>query len=45
MNTHLKSVTMTCKGKNPVKLDHLTIRGNNLRYYILPESVPLDTLL
>jgi len=32
-------------GKNPVNLDHLTVRGNNIRYFILPESLPLDTLL
>ena len=23
----------------------MSIRGNNIRYYILPDSVPLDTLL
>ncbi len=45
MNTHMKNVKMTIKGKNPVSLDHLTVRGNNIRYYILPESLPLDTLL
>ncbi len=45
MNTHLSSVKMTAKGKNTVSLDHLTIRGNNIRYFILPESLPLDTLL
>ena len=31
--------------KNPVMLELLTIRGNNLRYVILPESAPLDTYL
>jgi small nuclear ribonucleoprotein D1 len=45
MNTHLSSVKLTIKGKNPVALDHLTVRGNNIRYFILPESLPLDTLL
>ena len=45
MNTHLKSVKMTLKGKNPVTLDTLSIRGNNIRYYILPDSLNLDTLL
>uniref|UniRef100_K3WSY3 Small nuclear ribonucleoprotein Sm D1 n=1 Tax=Globisporangium ultimum (strain ATCC 200006 / CBS 805.95 / DAOM BR144) TaxID=431595 RepID=K3WSY3_GLOUD len=45
MNTHLKSVKMTVKGKNPVSLDSLSIRGNNIRYYILPDSLNLDTLL
>lgn len=45
MNTHLKAVKMTIKNKNPVQLDTLSIRGNNIRYYILPDSLPLETLL
>ena len=45
MNTHLKSVKMTVKGKNPVMLDSLSVRGNNIRYYILPDNLPLETLL
>jgi len=45
MNTHLKNVKMTIKHKNPISMDHLTIRGNNIRYFILPDSLPLDTLL
>lgn len=45
MNTHLKAVKMTVKNKDPVQLDSLSIRGNNIRYYILPDSLPLDTLL
>jgi len=45
MNTHLKSVKMTLKNKDPIQLDTLSIRGNNLRYFILPDSLPLDTLL
>jgi hypothetical protein len=45
MNTHLKSVKMTVKGKNPVNLESLSIRGNNIRYYILPETLNLETLL
>nr|VDC91839.1 unnamed protein product [Brassica oleracea] len=32
-------------GKNPVALDHLSVRGNNIRYYILPDSLNLETLL
>jgi len=36
---------MTVKNKEPVQLDSLSIRGNNIRYYILPDSLPLDTLL
>lgn len=45
MNTHLKNVKLTVKGREPQQLDALSIRGNNIRYYILPDSVPLDTLL
>lgn len=45
MNTHLKSVKMTLKNADPVSYDTLTIRGNNIRYYILPESLPLENLL
>ncbi|CAJ2633156.1 unnamed protein product [Trifolium pratense] len=45
MNTHLKTVKLTLKGKNPVTLDHLSVRGNNIRYYILPDSLNLETLL
>jgi hypothetical protein len=45
MNTHMKSVKLTLKGKNPVSLDHLSVRGNNVRYFILPDSLNLDTLL
>ncbi|KAL3592686.1 hypothetical protein D5086_011326 [Populus alba] len=45
MNTHLKTVKLTVKGKNPVTLDHLSVRGNNIRYYILPDSLNLETLL
>jgi len=26
-------------------MDHLSLRGNNIRYYILPDSLNLDTLL
>jgi small nuclear ribonucleoprotein D1 len=45
MNTHLKAVKLIPKGKNPMNLDHLSVRGNNIRYYILPDSLNLDTLL
>jgi len=45
MNTHLKAVKLTVKGREAVALDHLTIRGNNIRYFLLPESLPLETLL
>lgn len=45
MNTHLKTVKLTIKNKDPVQLESLSIRGNNIRYFILPESLPIDTLL
>lgn len=45
MNTHLKAVKLTAKGRNPVSLDHLSVRGSTIRYYILPDSLNLDTLL
>ncbi|MFN9960741.1 MAG: LSM domain-containing protein [bacterium] len=45
MNTHLKAVKLTVKGRETVSLDHLTIRGNNIRYFLLPESLPIETLL
>lgn len=45
MNTYLRNVKATIKGKNPVNYDFLSIRGNNIRYYILPDSLNLDTLL
>mmetsp|Transcript_64146 Transcript_64146/g.144690 ORF Transcript_64146/g.144690 Transcript_64146/m.144690 type:complete len:118 (-) Transcript_64146:356-709(-) len=45
MNTYMKNVKVTVKGKNTVKYDSLSIRGNNIRCYILPDSLNLDTLL
>ncbi|KAF7393078.1 hypothetical protein KPH14_005675 [Odynerus spinipes] len=45
MNTHLKTVKMIIKNRDPVQLDTLSLRGNNIRYYILPESLALETLL
>jgi hypothetical protein len=45
MNTYLKNVTMTLQGKSPTKCDTLSIRGSNIRMYLLPDSLNLDTLL
>lgn len=45
MNTHMKAVKMLVKNRDPVQLETLSIRGNNIRYYILPDSLPLETLL
>ena len=45
MNTHLKTIKMTARNRDPTTLDTLSIRGNNIRYFILPDALPLDTLL
>jgi len=45
MNTHLKTVKMTARNRDPTSLDSLSIRGNNIRYIVLPDALPLDTLL
>ena len=45
MNTHLKAVKLMPKGKNPTNIDQMSVRGNMIRYYILPDSLNLDTLL
>ena len=45
MNTHLKNVKLTLKGKNPTSLDSLSVRGNTVRYFLLPDSLNLDALL
>ncbi|KAI5643522.1 LSM domain-containing protein [Phthorimaea operculella] len=45
MNTHLKAVKVTLKNREEMQLDTLSIRGNNIRYYLLPDSLPLETLL
>ncbi|KAF7360097.1 Small nuclear ribonucleoprotein Sm D1 [Mycena venus] len=45
MNTHLKTVKITARNRDPASLDALSIRGNNIRYFVLPDALPLDTLL
>lgn len=45
MNVHLKSVKLALKGKSVQLLENMTIRGNNIRYITLPDSLPIDTLL
>ena len=45
MNTHLKSVKMILKNKDSVQLDILSIRGKDVHFFILPDSLTLDTLL
>merc|ERR1711918_224989 len=45
MNTHLKAVKITATDKPPVIIDQMSIRGSNIRHFILPESLNLDNLL
>lgn len=45
MNTSLRNAKMTPKGSSTIQLDQINIRGSEIRYYILPDSLPLDTLL
>ncbi|KAF2198974.1 Sm-like ribonucleoprotein [Delitschia confertaspora ATCC 74209] len=45
MNCALRTVKMTPKGRDPIPLDTITLRGSTIRYIILPDSLPLDTLL
>jgi len=45
MDTALRNVRYTPKGEEPYSVESLTVRGNTIRYYILPDSLPLDTLL
>jgi len=41
----MRKVKLTVKGKNPQVMQHLSIRGNMVRFFILPDSINLDTLL
>ncbi|TGZ83851.1 Sm-like ribonucleo protein [Ascodesmis nigricans] len=45
MNTALRTVKMTLRNRDPISLDSINIRGSTIRYFILPDSLPLDTLL
>jgi small nuclear ribonucleoprotein D1 len=45
MNTHLKTVKMNMRNRDQTSLDSLSIRGNTIRYFMLPDALPLDTLL
>lgn len=45
MNTHLANVKMTVKNRKAEQLKSLSIRGNNIRYYILPDTLNINTLL
>jgi len=45
MNINLKNVKMTVRNRNPVSLEFINIRGNNVRIVILPDNLNLDSLL
>ena len=45
MNTFLKNVKVTVKGKNQKHYDTLSIRGSTIRCFLLPDSLNLDALL
>ncbi|PHH69454.1 hypothetical protein CDD80_6734 [Ophiocordyceps camponoti-rufipedis] len=45
MNTALRNVKMTVKSQEAIHIDTMNIRGSTIRYFILPDSLPLDTLL
>ncbi|KAF1843958.1 Sm-like ribonucleoprotein [Cucurbitaria berberidis CBS 394.84] len=45
MNVALRAVKYTPKSRDIVALDSMTVRGSTIRYIILPDSLPLDTLL
>lgn len=45
MNVALRTVKYTAKNRDTLTLDTMTVRGSTVRYIILPDSLPLDTLL
>eukprot|EP00563_Minutocellus_polymorphus_P018159 CAMPEP_0197726032 /NCGR_PEP_ID=MMETSP1434-20131217/12827_1 /TAXON_ID=265543 /ORGANISM="Minutocellus polymorphus, Strain CCMP3303" /LENGTH=135 /DNA_ID=CAMNT_0043311829 /DNA_START=339 /DNA_END=747 /DNA_ORIENTATION=+ len=45
MNAHLRKAKVTVRGKNPVSYSTLSVRGNTVRSWILPDSLNLDALL
>lgn len=45
MNTVLKDVRMTVKNEDPVSMDTITLRGSSIRYYVLPDTVNLDSMI
>ena len=46
MNIHLKRAEVRLKGATTTtKAETLSVRGSNIRYVILPESINLDLLL
>ncbi|KAK3996536.1 small nuclear ribonucleoprotein Sm D1 [Cladorrhinum sp. PSN332] len=45
MNTSLRNVRLTPRNQPSIPLEQMSIRGSTIRYWILPDSLPLDTLL
>lgn len=45
MNVALRAVKYTPRSRDTVALDTMTVRGSTVRYVILPDALPLDTLL
>ncbi len=44
MNTYLKKVKVTLKGKAPLEMDTMSVRGTSLRYFHLSEDSLLPKL-
>ncbi|ODQ45559.1 hypothetical protein PICMEDRAFT_73077 [Pichia membranifaciens NRRL Y-2026] len=45
MNINLKDVKMTAVDRTPAALEHMTIRGNQVRMVLLPDELNLDSIL
>ena len=45
MNINLKDVKMTAVDRTPTALEHMTIRGNQVRMVLLPDELNLDSIL
>lgn len=45
MNINLKDVKMTSIDRTPTVLEHMTIRGNQVRMVLLPDELNLDSIL
>jgi small nuclear ribonucleoprotein D1 len=45
MNTHLSNVKVVSKGKKPVAMDQLSVRGATIRYVVLPSELNYDHML
>jgi len=45
MNTVLKDVKMKTAGEDPLVMDSITLRGNSIRYFVLPDAINLDAMI